>query len=292
LNNNEAEGNNIQQEKVSAAHNKLKAFLIIVLGVAALGLEIYGFNSGNLRYMAVVITLLIIAIGLEGFTKSYNQLVLKDGAATTKNSLKLAAEKAASVGVVSLTLGVAVGLNSFDAVNSEANSKKFLDAQTLMTPMARKLGCTINADDQGDCKIYHEALNQMWAAVWASDVKGMTAGAKKIHQAWRRLSVRWPYEDHENFLAASERIDALVYWSDIAKQQIALLLALLLLPFSVAATSRKLAVAAFDAGLYGKQHVTWRRAFGDVLLMVICWKTVSGWWKRWIVKKEVDEGNI
>lgn len=98
--------------------------LIITLGVAALGLEIYGFENRSLRYMGTVIVLLVVTLGLSGFTSSYNRLVRAPDMSAVRNRLRLTAEKAAAAGVVSLTLGIALGLYTVDATNSEANFSK------------------------------------------------------------------------------------------------------------------------------------------------------------------------
>lgn len=255
-----------------------KQILMLLLIAAAFILEIYGFEFGYLRYMGVVMILLVAAVGLEGFTNSYNQLLQAEDAAAMKSRLKLSAEKAAALGVVSLTLGVALGLYSFDAVNSDANSKKLLSVQEKTTSKAKQLGCEMKPTDSEDCKGYHEALNVLWTALWASDVKGMATGVDNLRTKWQILSIRWPHQHREEFIASIANLDRLKYWSDTAKQQIALLLAVALLPFSVAATSRKLAVAAFEAK-FSSTPVTW----GEVIKRTWC----NAWaWARF--KKTFD----
>ena len=143
-------------EKLPKSKSKwAKKLLMLLLIVAALFLEVYGFEYGYLRYMGVVMILLVIAVGLEGFTNSYNQLLQaqEHEVSTVRNRLKLSAEKAAAIGVVSLTLGVALGLYSFDAVNVDANSKNGEVRMQCLQVFAKALAlqvtaraCTINSD--------------------------------------------------------------------------------------------------------------------------------------------------
>jgi hypothetical protein len=253
------------------------AKLVLMIGffAAALFLEIYGFKSGSLIYMAIVVVILVATTGLNVFTNSYNRLLRAKDKTAARNRLKLSAEKAAAIGVVSLTIGVALGLYNLDAINSEANSSKLFNVQKQMMKKANLLGCQLAPNDPKDCKALHEALNSLWEAVFSSNVKGMAEGVDSVHLRWTVLGARWPHQNIDEFNATADGLDKLRYRLDNAKPAIALLLAILLLPFSIAATSRKLAVAAFEAN-FSDVPVTWgmvsKRALGSAVRTMLPWK--------------------
>lgn len=225
--------------------------------------------------MAIVAVILVTTTGLNVFTNSYNRLLRAKDKTAVRNRLKLSAEKAAAIGVVSLTFGVAIGLYNFDATNSEANFSKLLSVQKQMLPKAKLLGCQLTPNDPKDCKALHDALNHLWEAVFSSDIKGMAEGVDSVRLKWIVLSARWPHQDLDEFNATAEGLDKLKYRLDKAKPAIALLLAVLLLPFSIAATSRKLAVAAFEAN-FSEVPVTWsmvsKRALFSAARTMLPWK--------------------
>jgi len=225
----------------------IKITLILLFIIAAIPLEIYGFKHGYLRYFAIDFVIIVGMVGLNDFVNSYNKIVFAKDRQREVKRLKFSAEILACIGVVSLTLGVAIGLYNLDATNSEANFSKLLSVQRQMLPKAKLLGCEISSKDTGQCKAFHDSLNKLWEAVFASDVKGMASGVDNVRIQWELLGIKWPYQSHGGFIATTQDLDKLKYWSDTTKQQFAFVLAMMLLPFSLAATSRKLAVAAFDA---------------------------------------------
>lgn len=245
-----------RQLKAERLKKPAKQGLILLLALIFLGLEIYGFRHGYLRYAAIAGVVFVFVVGLESFTHSYNSLVA-GGDPMVKPRLKFAAEKAAATGVVSLTLGVALGIYSLDATNPEANFEKFVGVVRQMDNEAKVLGCQGFRSDPKDCLELQDTVNKLWEAVSASDVKGMSAGVDDVRMRWNILSVRLPREKRPGFLLAAHGLDKLKYWSESTKREIALLLALMMLPFSVGATSRKLAVAAFEAR-FSEGTVTWR----------------------------------
>ncbi|EJL83314.1 hypothetical protein PMI16_04324 [Herbaspirillum sp. CF444] len=265
-----------QQGQAKSKSDWAKQILILTLGITALVLEIFGINSGYLRYMAVVIVMLVATVGLEGFTTSYNQLRQANDKTAMKNRLKLSAEKASTIGVISLTFAVAMGLYNFDTVNSRANSAKFLSVQKQMVAKAKQLGCKLDSSDSKDCQEFHDALNAIWIAIWASDAKGIATGIDSLRTAWQILGIRYPRQQYKEFDAVLEQLDNLKYWSDTVKQQITVVFVALLLPFSVAATTRKLAVAAFDAN-FSDSHVTWRMVIKRIFLNA--WRLMRFWKK-------------
>ncbi|QIF08076.1 hypothetical protein G5A69_10700 [Ralstonia mannitolilytica] len=252
-----------------------KLFLMIGFFSAALFLEIYGFKSGTLVYMGIVVVVLVTTTGLSVFTNSYNRLLLAKDKTAARNRLKLSAEKASAIGVVSLTIGVAIGLYNFDATNSEANSAKLFSVQKQMMKKANTLGCQLAPNDPKDCTALHEALNSLWEAVFSSNVKGMAESVDNVHIRWIVLGARWPRQNIDEFNATADGLENLRYRLDNAKPAIALLLAILLLPFSIAATSRKLAVAAFEAN-FSDDPVTWsmvsKRALSSAGRTLLPWK--------------------
>ena len=245
----------------------IKVILMLGLGVIGLFIEFYGWQLGYLVYLAIVIALLVMATGLSAFTNSYNYLfeASDTDVQTVRNRLRLSAEKAAAMGVASLTVSVALGLYSLDATNSEANSAKLRSIQYQMMPKAKKLGCQLVDTDPDDCKRWHKSLNILWDAVLKSDVSGMVSGVDGIRVQWMVLGARWPYQDLQEFYSAIDAIDSLKYTLDRNKQAIALLIAGFLLPFSVGSTSRKLGVAVFEADTV-KVPMTWRLASKRALL--------------------------
>jgi len=263
-----------QHKSTKSQSDIIKVIVIIVLGSLGLFLEIYGFKFGYLRYLSIDIVALVLVVGLHGFSSSYNRIIEAHDEKEEKNRIKLSAEIAATIGVASLTFAVALGVYNFDATNSEANSSKLLSVQRQMVSKAKILGCQINPSDVKDCKNFYDALNGLWVAVLASDVKGMSSGVDNVRLKWIFLGARWPHQNFEEYKAAIDGLGKLQYWSDTAKQQIALLFALILLPFSVSATSRKLAVAAFDAN-FSETRVTWRMVARRALFS-LCKRTMRG----------------
>jgi len=251
-----------------------KGFLMATLAAVGLFLEIRGIKFGYLRYLAIVMAAMVAMFGLDGFTNSYNRLLRTP---STVKRLKLSAEKAAAIGVIGLTFAVALGLYNFDSTNSEANGEKLYSVQREMIPKATLLGCKNTPSDPTDCQAFYSALNKLGAAVYGSDARGMAAGVDEVRIRWLVLGSRWPFQTREEYYAAVKGLDELKFWSDAEKQRLALSITVLLLPFAIGATSRKLAIAAFDVK-FSEVPVTWRMVTKRALLSM--WRTMFSFLKK------------
>lgn len=228
---------------------------------ATFWLEIRGLSDGHLRYAAIALAAWTGFACLSGFVGTYNRLVdaRKAGTLTaTRNQLKFSTEKIALLGIAGPLVAVALGLYYLDSINQEANFGKYIRVHEKIIPRMDLLGCntTPRVEDRR-CREFNDALGGLQEAVLASDVKGMSDGVAKVRIAWADLVGARQPRYFQEYQALIQGLDELEYRSDAWRQASAFLLGLLLLPLVSMTTSRKLALAAYEAKFSAARVTYW-----------------------------------